>query len=87
MTIRDSNIHIDNVSLCKMYQRTRFNHISNFSRLVVAVVVRKLKKKSVEKYVKTKSLRLRFCQNPCFEKSLRLRFDVIFHNIFAYRIL
>ena len=56
-----------------MNQRTRFSHISNFRRLVVAVVVRH-RKKSVEKYAK-KSLRLRFCQNPCFEKSLRLRFD------------
>ena len=84
MTMRGSNIHLHNVLLCKMNQRTQFSHISNFRRLVVAVVVRH-RKKSVEKYAK-KSLRLRFCQNPCFEKSLRLRFDVIFHNIFASRI-
>ena len=38
MTMRGSNIHLDNVLLCKMSQRIRFSHISNFKRLVVAVV-------------------------------------------------
>ena len=68
MTIRDSNIHIDNVSLYKMYQRTRFNHISNFSRLVVAVVVRKLKKNSVEKNVKTKIFASQILSKSMFRK-------------------
>ena len=42
--MRGSNVHLHNVLLCKMNQRTRFNHISNFRRLVVAVVVRHRKK-------------------------------------------
>ena len=74
MTMRDSNIHLDNVLLCKMSQRTRFSHISNFKRLVVAVVETST---SIifERIFSLKSLRLMFCQNPYFENSLRLRFD------------
>ena len=73
MKINESNIQLITILLCKINQRTRFSHISNFKRLVVAVVETST---SIifEPIFSQKPLRLRFCENPCFEKSLRLRF-------------